>query len=182
MVNVLTAPATPGNFRLRFPIVRTQRTSVQPLHIPSVAPFLQKREFGDDGYRSRRGEDRHAFLYFIGEADGDSPVKIGYSAWPKRRLSCLQVSSPVELSILAKIWCLSQWEKELHDVFRESRVRGEWFRRTPKLMRVIEATKSRDFGRVVNILYADDFRPTGEDAVYAADQVFLITENGDVIA
>jgi hypothetical protein len=119
-------------------------------------------------------------LYFIGEPDNDSPVKIGYSAWPVRRLSALQVASPVDLAILAKIWCLSQWEKELHEVFRDSRVRGEWFRRTPKLMRVIDAAASNDFGRVVNVLY-EDYEPSGEDAVLGADQVLLITDDGDLV-
>lgn len=146
---------------------------------PDIPSFLLKRECGNDGYLRMKGEDANAFLYFIGEPAGEGPIKIGYSAWPVKRLQAIQVSSPVELTILAKVWCLSQWERELHQIFRESRVRGEWFRRTPKLMRVVQAAASRDFGRLVNVLY-EDYEATGEDAFLGADQVFVFTEDGDV--
>ena len=142
--------------------------------------FLRKRDRSNDGYLRVKGEDANAFLYFIGEPFGEGPIKIGYSAWPQKRLYTIQISSPVELAILAKVWCLSQWEKELHDVFKDSRVRGEWFRRTPKLMRVVDAAARKDFGGVVNILY-EQYEPTAHDAIIGADQFLLVTDDGQIV-
>jgi hypothetical protein len=64
-------------------------------------------------------------VYGIGYAD---KIKIG---WVKEdlatRLSALQVSSPEDLRVLARITGGRDTERYLHKKFAEHRIRGEWF-------------------------------------------------------
>lgn len=79
-----------------------------------------------------------SWCYFIGAENGDV-VKIGWAINPNHRLSGLQTGNPVELALLAVVRDTNYREREahFHSRFSESRIRGEWFRRTPELDRVI---------------------------------------------
>ena len=54
-------------------------------------------------------------------------LKIGYTKDIKKRLSQLQVSSPVKLELLHLIEGDLSLEKELHVLFKDHATNGEWF-------------------------------------------------------
>lgn len=82
--------------------------------------------------------DRGAVVYFIGPADDAGLIKIGTTINLRARLRALRQGAPVELRVLAVIPGDEIVEKQLHARFRKSRARGEWFRRTPELMALID--------------------------------------------
>jgi hypothetical protein len=69
------------------------------------------------------------FVYFIGRADGEGLVKIGYSDDPQGRLGQLQTGSPVELALIDTVPGSLEREAELHAELAASRRHGEWFER-----------------------------------------------------
>lgn len=77
--------------------------------------------------RSRRGRPAQGPVstYVIG-IEGSPLVKIGYtSVKPEERRGALQTGLPFELTLL---WSTpGDFESQLHDMFAEHRVRGEWF-------------------------------------------------------
>ena len=78
------------------------------------------------------------FVYFIGPANDDGPIKIGFTAGEaKNRLRSLQTGHPHPLKILAVFEGSVNMEKEVHRRFAEARVHGEWFNRTPELLQMI---------------------------------------------
>lgn len=54
-------------------------------------------------------------------------VKIGYSTEPWRRLNKIQADCPGELEMIALVAGTLATEQALHEAFRGSRFRGEWF-------------------------------------------------------
>ncbi|RJO75464.1 MAG: hypothetical protein C4523_00085 [Myxococcales bacterium] len=78
---------------------------------------------------------RPEFVYFI--SDGEN-IKIGYSLWPHQRMQDLQVGHATALQMLGIMRVSSKDEEDrLHDRFLHLRVRGEWFRPGPDLLRFI---------------------------------------------
>ena len=74
-------------------------------------------------------ESPKAFIYFV--SDGTF-VKIGKANDILSRFNTLQTSNANELSVLSIIPCknaasASMGEKELHRIYRDYRIRGEWF-------------------------------------------------------
>ena len=77
-------------------------------------------------------KDRTCYVYFI--QAGYGAIKVGMAKNPEKRLADMQVSSSKPLRIVAKFpmpdreraRCL---EKELHGLFADERIRGEWFNR-----------------------------------------------------
>lgn len=65
-------------------------------------------------------------IYFIQIGD-EGPVKIGYAEMPGSRLTNLQSASPYELNLLLIGAGDRELERELHELFAASRIRGEWF-------------------------------------------------------
>ena len=86
---------------------------------------------------------RGSRVYFIGSEDGSGLIKIGTSSDVQARLRCLQTGSPVKLSLLADIDGDSFVELRLHHKFAPHREHGEWFRRHPDVLRVIETVRER---------------------------------------
>jgi len=86
--------------------------------------------------------DRSCVVYFIQES-AIGAIKIGATGNLKRRLDMLRVHSPHEVSVLACVPGDERLEKYLHDRFRSSRIRGEWYRATPELFVCIEELKVR---------------------------------------
>jgi hypothetical protein len=66
------------------------------------------------------------FAYFVRAGD-DGPVKIGWSVHPKKRLAELQVGNPYPLEIVGMIPGNRGLEGDLHHIFAEWRLTGEWF-------------------------------------------------------
>jgi len=61
------------------------------------------------------------------------PVKIGVSGSVETRLSGLQTSNHEELEIIATMSGGRETEAYLHESLASSRIRGEWYLRTPEL-------------------------------------------------
>lgn len=87
-------------------------------------------------------KDKTTYIYFITADQPDFPVKIGKSETCKMRFSSLQVSLPYNIQVLAMIATRDPaFELRIHRQFRTSRVRGEWFKRTPELLVYIDHLK-----------------------------------------
>lgn len=73
-----------------------------------------------------------SFLYFLGYPG--KGVKIGYTQHLKKRISQLQVASPIEIYLLGKIETLqpNSLEKQAHAYFAHKIITGEWFDITEK--------------------------------------------------
>lgn len=80
-------------------------------------------------------------VYFIGQSGGGA-IKIGRSKSPGRRLADLSVASPVALELLATTPGGQEVERELHKLFRDHHLRGEWFAPHSALLAFIERLKS----------------------------------------
>jgi DNA-directed RNA polymerase subunit F len=75
-------------------------------------------------------------IYFI--SDGEF-VKIGRATNVATRLSDLQVASPRNLTVLAIVDAPPHSERELHRLFEDWHVRGEWFRLSDQIRSFITA-------------------------------------------
>lgn len=80
-------------------------------------------------------------IYFI-QHGKDGPIKIGYTksenALP-RRLSFLQIGSPIELHPVGIMDGTLKDEKALHDRFKDDLIRSEWFALTEQITAFIKA-------------------------------------------
>lgn len=83
------------------------------------------------------GRGFEGYVYFMGWSD-DSPVKIGWSIDPERRLKNFQTGFPYELQILGAIPGVTALEPEIHYLFDDERMRGEWFERSRRVSTLIE--------------------------------------------
>lgn len=77
-------------------------------------------------------------VYFVLAGDF---IKIGFSTNPLKRLAAMQTGSPYELIMLADIPGSKDDEQEIHRMFPDIHVRGEWFRDDPRIRAFIEATR-----------------------------------------
>lgn len=91
------------------------------------------------GYRSKRVIRRPDHLYFIRSNCSVGFIKIGIAARPSKRFEAIEVSSPYTIRILAVIHGNRSEELRLHAKFEHLRVRGEWFRPGPELLRYIDS-------------------------------------------
>lgn len=81
-------------------------------------------------------------LYFIQAVLG-GPVKIGVSKNPVSRLTALQTGVPYQLRILATVYNGGMGgERQLHRMFSEYRLSGEWFTPAPAVLRTIRRAAS----------------------------------------
>jgi hypothetical protein len=78
-------------------------------------------------------------VYFIQEGRG-GPIKIGVTErCPLKRLADMQTGCPKELRLLGQTEGDRHKETELHHVFREHWIRGEWFRPHPEVLEFVRA-------------------------------------------
>lgn len=75
------------------------------------------------------------FVYFIQRRE-HGVIKIGQARDVASRLRSLQTASPEPLHLLAT--SQRHDERELHSFFQRERLRGEWFRPSPRLLAFIE--------------------------------------------
>lgn len=69
---------------------------------------------------------RRGYVYAVRD-DTASAVKIGFSSDPMRRLAQLQTASAGRLRLIGAAPAVIETEAELHGVFRDRRMSGEWF-------------------------------------------------------
>lgn len=72
-------------------------------------------------------QSKTKYIYFV-YAKENRAVKIGMSDHPRARLVDLQVSNPSDLEIVTCIRARPELEPALHDHFKSTHIRGEWFR------------------------------------------------------
>lgn len=81
-------------------------------------------------------------IYFIGaseQAEAPRWIKVGFTAGdPRARLRAMQTGCPLELVLIASIPGPMKAETEMHEVFADERVRGEWFRASEFVLNTIE--------------------------------------------
>ena len=85
-------------------------------------------------------EGSGAFVYFLRIAE-NGPIKIGTAIDPSRRIKGLQAAHHRKLVLLGTMRGGSRTEREIHRAFKTSRLSGEWFRTSKRLLAFIaEAT------------------------------------------
>lgn len=72
-------------------------------------------------------------IYFVQDSE-TSYIKIGFSEEPINRVRQLQTSSPGNLRLLFAMEGTMEDERELHGWFKNSKVRGEWFKPTSDIL------------------------------------------------
>lgn len=75
-------------------------------------------------------------LYAIRARDG-GPIKLGISNNPASRLAQLQTAHHAELELIATTPGTDIDERDMHRLFEQSRLRGEWFEDSPHLQEVL---------------------------------------------
>lgn len=75
-------------------------------------------------------------VYFI-RATESGRIKIGIAKDPTRRLMTLQIGCPEPLILLGAVEGGRRMEMRLHADLHHDRIRGEWFRDTDHVIRVI---------------------------------------------
>jgi len=98
------------------------------------------REDGSEGKGKAPGSN---YVYYVVATDSDV-VKIGISRNPWSRVKDLQTGSASSFELLATLKTDVRSERELHKFFQDSRISGEWFRRSKALNSLIEKTKSKE--------------------------------------
>jgi len=74
-------------------------------------------------------------IYFL-QAD-NGPIKIGFSIDIKNRLPAIQRWHPEEITLLKTAGGTTEGERSIHRLFKEDRIRGEWFKPSEKLLMFI---------------------------------------------
>jgi hypothetical protein len=95
----------------------------------------EERYIQEPFYRRAQG-----FVYFI-QAGESGPIKIGFSSDPKMRFGALQTAHHETLRLVATMPGTESDEAKMHKRFKKSRIRGEWFRPSHYLMRLIRDLK-----------------------------------------
>lgn len=90
---------------------------------------------------ARKPKQKHPSVVYFIQAGQHGPIKIGFTTRLEERLHDLQGGNPIQLRLLATIRGNASHEQLLHTQFQEHRVRGEWFRPTAQLLRLIQTIK-----------------------------------------
>lgn len=81
-------------------------------------------------------------IYFI-EAVGLDLIKIGYTIDPVKRFFSILTMSPAPLSLLGSIAGGPQREIQIHEQLEPHRIHGEWFKKCPEVMALVETAEQR---------------------------------------
>ena len=95
-------------------------------------------------------------IYFI--RSYNEFVKIGTSIDPHSRKNGLQTANPKKLHIQAVLEGSYKTEKGIHDLFKKSRVRGEWFRYTEEIKWYIRAIQENPQVNNIDALYKESLK------------------------
>ena len=81
--------------------------------------------------------------------------KFGVSENPEARLADLQVGAPLELKLVVTADWPSSLEACIHQYLRETRLLGEWFYESPRLLAILQCMDDQENGqrRFLDILY-----------------------------
>lgn len=98
-------------------------------------------------------------IYFITyDKQEDAPIKIGLTnhSTVDSRLMSLQTASPFPLVPLATMIGKQKTERALHWLFREYRLNGEWFERSPLLLKYIKKVQHIGIADEAFLLLCDE--------------------------
>lgn len=108
------------------------------------------------------------FVYFAQPKNGGL-IKIGSASRPKARIAQLQVTSPIEIVLLAIVRGSRRQELALHEHFSKHRAHGEWFQPCSELLKFIESLPSwhpdLDESKLPSLVFQ---KPTLYNALYLA--------------
>lgn len=76
-------------------------------------------------------------IYFV-QAGENGPIKIGHANRVHLRIDSLQTGCPDELILIRAVDLNHETEWDMHRLFKNSHIRGEWYKRTDKLLGFIE--------------------------------------------
>jgi hypothetical protein len=82
-------------------------------------------------------------VYFLQSVRG-GPIKVGYAADLRARVSNIQVGHPEELEVIGVVRGTPELEEALHKEFAWCHVRGEWFAPSEALRLAIDDLEERD--------------------------------------
>jgi len=117
-------------------------------------------------------------VYFI-ESGSGGPIKIGIAIDVGKRLRQIQVGNPHPLAVLLEIPGGEEREGRLHALFREDRIHGEWFRRSPAILTFI----ARSITEASSLQQAKQdraVRESGEHCARVARALGLGAKSGEV--
>ncbi len=82
---------------------------------------------------------RGGYVYFVRCETDDGHIKIGRARHISARLTDLQICCPYPLRVVAFMWSSDPvaLEWKMQAIHNKDRIRGEWFRLSPKLMGTI---------------------------------------------
>ena len=75
----------------------------------------------------------------------NKPIKIGLSHDVAGRIYDMQVGCPVQLTLLASFEGLARHERLLHKKFYKHNIRGEWFKSSNEILKIIDEINSGRF-------------------------------------
>lgn len=81
-------------------------------------------------------------VYFIQMGEG-GPIKVGVAGNVNKRRAAIQTHCPYHCTVLASFKGGFKEETEVHRVFADLRLNGEWFECQPELLAFIEQIKER---------------------------------------
>ena len=90
--------------------------------------------------RSEQEEQPSTFVYFAGRPDG--MIKIGKSDVPAQRVRGIASQAGLSIGLLARFPATADDERRAHVLFATSRDKGEWFRPSPELLRLIRIAET----------------------------------------
>lgn len=90
-------------------------------------------------YARGRAPDKTYYVYFLSAKSENFPVKIGITEARAGRFRTIQNALPFEVEVIGMVPVKDPiFERRLHRQFAGSRLRGEWFARSPELLAAIE--------------------------------------------
>lgn len=97
-------------------------------------------------------------IYFVQDGDG-SPIKIGRSVTPQKRIRMLQTGNARRLRVLATAPGSAQRESEIHRRLAAHRVQGEWYHPAPEVFALIAEVQAPEYQVLDGRAYAVLRRP-----------------------
>ena len=90
------------------------------------------------------------FIYFI--QTESNTVKIGKTEDLSKRFNVLQSANADTLTLAASVIANESLEVELHELLKDSSIRGEWFKATDDVLAVINAAKENGLNGIYRII------------------------------
>lgn len=110
-----------------------------------------------------------SFVYFISYEDG--PIKIGRAVNVIERMRSLQTGLPHKLEVLGVLEGGHDLERKFHQEFAAIRLQGEWFKRDPELLHLIE-TRAKSIEEALD----DGRKHACRSCTKLADQVEILKD------